>query len=366
MSTDTTPTTFNLSPKPQCLLLRLPRELRNEIYRELFSSTRLGFGAYYTQEDGWRVLHPRPYSLALLRSCHQIHDEIGLSWLSQVLFSFECPKAMMDKLWPLPSDKLGRIRFLRVRESEVRATHKTTGLCLCPELIWLLNNLQTLRLESLTVLDDRLAGAGFWTVSDLIGAGSEWKELRYISSYFNLLQPRPRLLAGMVQTPQMPQPSVWREIVADRDGSESGSSVTIYRANTAERGGMFDPLKRQVHEEVLKSEDLRYSRQFKRRSMSRTREFNKETLVVVKRGRMEAFERRNYYGWTFPQQEFPGCKDWAGIRRHCTVRFSHVQNDGIICTFDDSEEQCLVTDEYRDVDEYKWHHGTWRSPPARR
>lgn len=366
MLTDTPLIAKDLSPKPQCLLLRLPRELRNEIYRELFLSTRLGFGAYYTQEDGWRVLRPRPHSLALLRSCHQIHDEIALSWLSQVSFSFECPKAMMDKLWTLPPDKLGLIRFVRVRESEVRATHRTTGLCLCPELIWLLNNLQTLRLERLTVLDDRLAGAGYWTVSDLIGAGSEWKELCYITSYFNLLQPRPRLLAGLIQTPQLSQPSAWRETVADRDGSGSGSSVAIYRANTAERGGMLDPQKRQVYEEVSKPEGLRYSRQFKRRSMSRTSELKREMLVVVKRGKMEAFEKRNYYGWTFPQQEFPGCKDWAGIRRHCTILYTHVQNDGGIRTFDDSGEQCLVTDEYGDVDEYTWHHDTWRSPPARR
>jgi hypothetical protein len=91
--------------------VNIRQELRDKIYGMVFYSTRLASGT----RDGRPILSAR-HVLALLRVCRQIHREIGLSWLTQVQFSFESPEAMLNKLAPnvLPQAKLSLIRQVQV------------------------------------------------------------------------------------------------------------------------------------------------------------------------------------------------------------------------------------------------------------
>lgn len=95
--------------------LRLPGEVRNEIYLALFSSTRISFGE--TIREGGKTLRvlPAKYSLSLLHTCRNIYIEANPLWPGQVLFHFGSIDAMVDKITPLPLAMRKEIRQLRVR-----------------------------------------------------------------------------------------------------------------------------------------------------------------------------------------------------------------------------------------------------------
>lgn len=93
-------------------LLQLQRELRDQIYKHLFWSTRLTFGKRYflhgkdpkfvanTRENDYMIkwLKPAPNSLAILRTCRQTYSETTNRWIGEVLFNFERTVDMLDKL----------------------------------------------------------------------------------------------------------------------------------------------------------------------------------------------------------------------------------------------------------------------------
>jgi hypothetical protein len=109
-------------------LLQLPQELRDQVYKHLFWSTRLTFGKRYflpekhqkfvanTRKIEYMIkwLKPAPNSLAILRTCRQTYSEATNRWVGEVLFNFERAEDMLDKLDSLSPSTIASIRHLRV------------------------------------------------------------------------------------------------------------------------------------------------------------------------------------------------------------------------------------------------------------
>ncbi|KAK5989318.1 hypothetical protein PT974_10833 [Cladobotryum mycophilum] len=102
------------------LLLKLPLELRHEIYVHLFSNTRLLSGFRYVEDDCILRIVPAPNALTLLHTCRQFNLKIGKTWLGLVLFYFENPPDMMDKLTSLHPGIRSMIRYICVGGSPKR------------------------------------------------------------------------------------------------------------------------------------------------------------------------------------------------------------------------------------------------------
>lgn len=104
----------------ECRLLQLPRELRDNVYTFLWTSTRVTFGQRCRGRIGTgrierKNMKPAPNSLALLRVCRQTFEENKSLWLGRVLFNFEGVRSLLDKLSLLPSTKLSQIRYVCTR-----------------------------------------------------------------------------------------------------------------------------------------------------------------------------------------------------------------------------------------------------------
>lgn len=150
---------------PGVSFLGLPRELRDMIYKCLFS-TRLTHGAEWIDDNGRSRAHnptgtfkanhvkPAPYLLVILRTCHQIHDEANHLWLGRVLFNFDGLFALFDKLYLLPASKLSQIRDVRLRTAWMRC-RTIPGYHPEADLHEVFTYLPQLRLETLTVLGPR-------------------------------------------------------------------------------------------------------------------------------------------------------------------------------------------------------------------
>ncbi len=102
---------------------RLPQEVRDHIYTQLFSSTRFRFGERQTSRTDIVKIRPAPNGLALLRACRRANLEIGDSWLRHVLFCFENTEAMLNKLSALPADTLSKIRRMRLSSDTLLLTY---------------------------------------------------------------------------------------------------------------------------------------------------------------------------------------------------------------------------------------------------
>lgn len=225
---------------------RLPTEIRLEIYSHLFYSTRLSFGKRPTLAKR-RVrtirLRPAPNGLSLLRVCGRVSDEIGDSWLGQVLFSFEDPETMLDKLADLDPQTLGKLRHIRYSNQDSLVLGRLgedgeNGDWIYRFTHWL-KLLHGLRLDRLTVLGHTMAQFRYLELDALINHSDGWKELYYLSNdsvmlgfgrfdkYYGRYEWKRELRA--------PQPSTWSQALAARDGPTA--SVTIYRSTDATVSG---------------------------------------------------------------------------------------------------------------------------------
>lgn len=231
---------------------KLPTELRLEIYSHLFCSTRLSFGKRPTLATGKLRnirLRPAPNSLSVLRASRRVNDEIGDSWLGQVLFSFEDPETMLDKLADLDRQTLGKLRHLRY--SCEHSLELTTGVMENGEYLgWsyqlpdILKLLPGLRLDRLTVVGQSLAQCRYLRLDSLIKHSDGWKELYFLSNNSVMLgfgkfdKMFGKYPWNAAQGLRAPQPSTWIEALATRDGPTA--SVTIYRSTDAAlRGSMI-------------------------------------------------------------------------------------------------------------------------------
>ncbi|KAF3762547.1 hypothetical protein M406DRAFT_357506, partial [Cryphonectria parasitica EP155] len=77
---------IEIYPQRQCpFFSQLPQEVREMVFRHLFSMTRISLGVRDLPVQGDRVrIKSDPNALALPRTCRRAHDEIGQTWVRHV------------------------------------------------------------------------------------------------------------------------------------------------------------------------------------------------------------------------------------------------------------------------------------------
>ena len=257
---------------------KLPGELRDQIYKYLFSSTRLAFGECHTETMEMKSAH---YSLAILQTCRQIYNETRSMWLREVLFSFEGPEDLLDKLSTQPSTVVSQIRHIRVRGGTLQLRLTDDGVSFWFGLSESLKLLPQLRLDTLTVLATAYEEYACDTLNHLIQQGHGWKELHYIASDSKMLA-----FSKLNSNRRKPQSSNWQQILVDRDGPQSGAQVKMYRAKSNSPGSLNIASLHELFEETIPDgsheDEVGVHHYEVRLSEADT---PKEVLVVAKRGR---------------------------------------------------------------------------------
>ncbi|KAL1848358.1 hypothetical protein Daus18300_013640 [Diaporthe australafricana] len=306
---------------------KLPPEIRLEVYSQLFCSTRLSFGRplRLSRHKRSRILirpariRPAPNSLSLLRVCRRVNDEIEDSWLGQVLFSFEDPETMLEKLTALKAQTLGKLRHMRYSGEgrlvlRIRAPDGDLdpgeqceyGLC------EILKSLPGLCLDRLTVLGEPTAQRRYGDLDHLIKHSDGWKELCYVSSDSVMLGFR-KFQGNFVHWDpplRAPQPSTWIQALISRDGPTA--SVTIYRSSDANaRGSMISKpatCRAFADQAAEPGKESQYGVELDNALMTPA-EKKKEMLVVVRRGKgVDCTENG-----TSPMMKHDIRKNWPGM-----------------------------------------------------
>jgi hypothetical protein len=310
-------------------LYKLPQELRDEIYLQVFSSQELKF------TSKGEVRRPRSKNLlALVSTCHQIRFEIGDSWLKHVWFSFGDMVTLLDVLTAIPSQRLSNIRNLHIsrpyplvlsRLNEAVENGIATRMIQPYRLNGVLRLLPGLRLDKFVVhagfqLGDNTESHILYDILDeLIRTSNGWKELHFLTPDPNLLSwkavPQPNS-TGDEPRRMGPQPQYWREALAVRDGTRSESSVAIYLepdvgpSHRGRAGLRFE----QTLPDWLSTTDYGYVEDAFLVLETRLQQGLK-THVVVKRGKGVDYEEK--LGSPFVKHDIrldhPG-KDWERLR----------------------------------------------------
>ncbi|KAL3486493.1 hypothetical protein BJX62DRAFT_241917 [Aspergillus germanicus] len=334
--------------------LLLPPEIRLQVYRHLFSATRLTHGQRPITRISTKhkLMKPAPNSLAILRSCRSINREIGSSWLGQVLFAFERVHDLLEKLSSVPRGVVEQIRHIRVGSQPI--------ILLPPpeyrnkvfvKLVWALKLLPGLRLDTLTVLGDYGHEVAYITLDGLVNYGSKWRELHYITGDSKMLGFRRVQFYHQILYARKPQPRTWSRVTTQRDGVDSGASVTIYRSTQANTPGtIINPQKRQRFEQELQlGESLESFGVGEDPELMHGVNAGKELLVVVRRG--EHAKVAEDATATFHKDDVRHASEvmtWPEIKEIYDWQPSDSEDEG-----GSGEEKELVEyDSYVDVNEY--------------
>ncbi|RYP47748.1 hypothetical protein DL768_006241 [Monosporascus sp. mg162] len=340
---------------------RLPQELRDKIYSHVFFSTRVACGQRAVSRIDHIRIKPAPNALAILQTCRRAKKEIGDTWLGQILFSFEDPETMLDKLTALPPGILSKMRHLRVLGDTLMLSYEEDD-DVYYRLTSTLRLLPGLCLDTLTVLGLRTKEVSYDTLNGLITESSGWKELHYISHSSEVL--------GFARLEQFhlgdevekhrywrkPQPAHWQSVLEDRDGALSRPSVAIYRstvsncpcsvinANTRARFEQKMPEDREAQEAFGIAEDA---------GLMVDGERDKEVMIIVKRGSGVDYEQKedSRFVESDIRRDMPG-KTWKEIRYECIDRIFADDDDSLLS--DDEDEETAEIDAYEDVDKYVW------------
>lgn len=337
-------------------LMQLPQEIRDQIYGCLFSSTRFCFGERAVGRldiDTRRVVSKnKGASLALLRVCQRAHVEIGPSWLEQVLFHFEDPKALLDKLAVVDDAVRSHIRYVRVSGNTCDVEW---GYDDCYyRTAQILKLLPSLRLSRLTVLGPKYPRTCYESLEDLIKYSDGWKELYYISHSSEMLGFR--AVFDIKRHARLAQPMNWQAALDGRDGHEARSSVKVYRSDSPTRGSILDPEKRKPFEQHMspgqaateygKTEDM---------SLMAPGEREKELLIVVRRGNGIEYAERNPTSYlpTGDIRDDSSALTWAEVKATSKAMSAAYRDDYDTDSGEEDEEEALL-DSYEDVSEYTW------------
>ncbi|KAL7800322.1 hypothetical protein V8C37DRAFT_364871 [Trichoderma ceciliae] len=329
----------------ESLLMRLPQELRDKIYSYIFSSTRFASGHKYTECMSTRRVSSAPHGLAFLLSCRRAYLEVGKTWLSQVLFCFETPRAMLDKLSKIPLETRSMIRHVRVSGQPLVIMFMDDDIYY--RTYQVLKLLPGLKIDRLTVLSYKVAEVAYETLDFLVKYSDGWKELHYISQTSAFIAYKRNLFTwggdpDRDRYLREPQPAGWQRDLEDRDGSKSGASVTIYRSTSPHRLGsvMHAATRVEFTQNLSPGQDIKDFSQEEDSQLLAPGEREKEVLVVVKRGRGVDYEEKQgspYLARGDIRSEFPG-KTWMEIKE---------EQEKLIAGFDD----LLFTDDKHEAEE---------------
>lgn len=300
--------------------LALPRELRNEIYTHLFTSTRLRFGKRENTDRSNVFVKPAAHSLALLHVCRQINLETRDLWPSLIFFDFLTIPAMMDKLLPLPLTTRHKLRHMRIQQSiyELYVTFLQYGWNVLRPNGWLLavdafNLLKGLQLDVLTIVHND-ASFNVFHVDELIQRGHGWKKLVILLKDSEALSHNVRQLEAAEKNSKFNRPGKWHRLLQKRDGENSGAEVRVHQSWSEDVGSILLSEPR-----LLDRDDYRHESWL---MLSENREgyFKRELMVVATRGRTantalpSVFLPGGRLGWYTPTKREP-C--WKEILEQC-------------------------------------------------
>jgi hypothetical protein len=351
-------TSSPVNQQTQSKLMQLPQEIRDEIYATVFRSTRFAFGKRaYSRDMGHRIRSANcGTALAILRTCRRVRDEVGVSWLNQVLFQCEDPTSLLRNLTRLPAALLGQIRHVRVLGDVITLTpHDDCYYCTAQ----ILRLLPGLKLDRLTVLGAKEPGLSYETLKMLVRYGDGWKELHYRSHNSKLLghklnvdpfDPDDSSDTSDISEDfdplfnlrlRQPQPTDWQDAIEQRDGKASHPSVVVYRD-----GGVFPP------QAFTDDQDMYNFGKVKDKALMRAEELRKEMLTIVKRGAGVDYVQKKespYHPIGDIRFDRPGIT-WDDIKVEMNVMWScrGYSSDT------DEETDGEIVDEYRHVDDYDW------------
>ncbi|KAL7811368.1 hypothetical protein V8C26DRAFT_222840 [Trichoderma gracile] len=354
------------SAQAQSPLMRLPQELRSSIYSLLFSSTRFTSGRRLMSDWTVRDISPAPQGLAILLCCRRAYSEIGKTWISQVLFCFETPTAMLKKLANISLETRSLVRHVRVSGHYMKVTYnnKVTELYMTHQVLKLLPGL---KLDKLTVFGHAHTPYSYDTLDLLVEHSDGWKELHYISHDLHYISHR-HVESAIGEPDEIDdwgreqQPTGWRRKLEARDEADSGASVTLFKWISSNQPSA----ERHTDTWVKLTETLpsvEYIQKYLNTNVgSLTAMSASETrmLVVVKRGNGVDHEEKqhemppHYALWDLGQETPP--KTWAEIMAHRDSITCFSSDSTMYYATADSEqpEPAFLVDEYENVDDYVW------------
>ncbi|KAF7361028.1 hypothetical protein MSAN_01133200 [Mycena sanguinolenta] len=336
---------------------KLPLEIRLEIYSHLFASTRLVWGERALSRIGRQRIASVPNTIAILRTCRQIRAEIGTIWLHQVLFCFESPEAMLNKLANIPIATRALVRHVRVSGDPLMLSWEDDDVYYRTHQV--LKLLPGLALDRLTILGSRVPEVCYETLDKLVHHGTGWKELYYLSHNSTFLGYEHEWFAAVGDPDEdrylrVPQPAGWQRVLEKRDSAGTGASVTIFRASSRTSCSvLLQPATRAAFVQTLPpGKDLATFGKEEDAAVMAPGEREKEVLVIVRRGRgVDYAEKENshYLKDGDIREDSPG-KSWKQIKAGQDKLLSNDDDD----FFSDDEDDPPVVENYTCVDEYVW------------
>ncbi|PON23315.1 hypothetical protein TGAM01_v207842 [Trichoderma gamsii] len=145
-----------------------------------------------------------------------------------------------------------------------------------------------MNLDTLTVFGPAIP---CWSHGDLdlfIKYGRGWKELRYITHTSAFVDTISSRSGKTITMPSEPQPAAWQRDLENRDGPNSGASVTTYKSQNPKPRVCY--VANYADGVVISSNSNNGCRLFGRRRdfpKPRLEEDKRVILIVVKRGKMQ-------------------------------------------------------------------------------
>jgi hypothetical protein len=341
----------------QCGMMRLSQELRDKIYADVFCSTAFRGDRYMDPDHviDHRLPVSSTTSLALLRTCRRVRDEIGNTWIRQSCFSFKDPESLLDRLAGIPIDVRGQIRHMRLTD-DLLVVVKSEGDVDEHQLIYrtaqVLKLLPGLKLDTLTVYGMISPEDSFATLDMLVRYSDGWKELRFISSTTAILGFQYQPISN--QPLRQPQPSDWQNALEQRDGQASRPSAMVYRSTDTTP---LDPWSPQYDLKALKvfsqafaaGQDAETFGQVMDPTLMRHEEIQKYILVVVQRGAGVDYAEKEGSPYISVgdmadiREDWEG-KTWIDIKAEHDARPNrnrHYDTDGNVVTLSDVDNVLL-------------------------
>ncbi|KAJ7364620.1 hypothetical protein DFH08DRAFT_275136 [Mycena albidolilacea] len=342
------------------LFIQLPPEMRVEIYSHLFFSTRVTWGSNIYSLTGQRTV-PAPNALALLRTCRQVHLEIGRTWLHQILFSFESAQEMLEKLTDIPPATRALIRHVRVSGDPLMLLDEDDEGVVCYCLSQVFTILPGLALDRLTILGPYRDPEECCEMLDmLVRHGAGWKELYFLAHDSTFLAYKHHLFsfpggADEERFLRVPQPAGWQRALDERDGD--GASVEIYRATSSHPCSvLLQPATRARFAQALPpGKTLKTFSKEVDAFLMVPGEREKEVLVVVRRGKAVDYVQKEDM-LCLEEGHLRLLREWKAACYSTEARTEQVHAD--------IGERRSLMDHYTHVDEYRWQ-TAWTVPPDR-
>ncbi|KAK2855681.1 hypothetical protein FQN49_004952 [Arthroderma sp. PD_2] len=256
------------SQKGASRLLMLPLELRLEIYFFYFALVTIQLG----DPRPVGVMAPSRFSinrntLALIRTCRQIFHEVGGLFLGMILLSFDSLDNMAYHLTRLPFSPLSGIRHAELDSTPfVDPPFKRPDYSMACKV----NLISCLQLDTLTIFG---MAPCYDAIEGFVKFGEGWKELRFVIYSLKTREFRRIMTMATTGSEQPKHPVLtWKDMLLQRDGSESGASVSMYRSTQSwKHNSVLNPLTRELVSPTNPQEFIRKKEQ-------------DELLIVVKRG----------------------------------------------------------------------------------